>query len=134
MLAHVTVTSVVGNGNTSTDSITVVAPPSIVKAFSPATVPLGNNSTIVFTITNPNGTSNLNGVGFSDTLTGIQVANPPGYANTCGGTFAPNAGDTSLTLTGGTVTAASSCTLSVNVTNIPAATAGLYPNTTCPIS
>jgi len=121
-----------GPGTTSnTVTLTVVAPPTITKAFSPSTVPLGNESTVIFTITNPNSASNLNGVGFSDTLTGIQVASTPGATNTCGGTFAPNAGDTSLSLTGGTVTAASSCTLSVNVT---AASAGSYPNQTSTIT
>src|SRR5262249_10088977 len=49
----------------------------------------------------------------------------PGASNSCGGTFAPNAGDTTLNFSGGTIAANGSCTISVNVTGT---TAGMKNN------
>ena len=129
----VTVTSAIGNGNTSTDSITVVAPPVISKAFSPSTIPLGNVSTLSFTLTNPNSSASLSGIFFGDLLpSGLVVATPNGLAGSCSpGTINASAGSNLIQLTGngGTLSAASSCTFSVNVT---ATSAGTYPNITNP--
>src|SRR5882672_812083 len=50
-----------GAGNTSSASITVLAPPTIIKAFNPINVVLNANSTLTFTITNPNTVSALSG-------------------------------------------------------------------------
>src|SRR5207302_883856 len=96
---------------------TGVTPRNIVTQFSP---PWGT-STLTLTITNPNtGTTALNGVAVTDSFpTGLQVAAVPGASNTCGGTFAPAAGDTTISLTGGTIAASSSCAVSVNVTPRP---------------
>src|SRR5262249_11494580 len=60
-----------GPGNSSnTATITVVAPPSIAKSFSPTTIAVGATSSLSFTITNPNTTAagDLTGVAFTDTL------------------------------------------------------------------
>src|SRR5262249_2326107 len=70
--------------------------------------------------------------GFTDTFpAGLVVANLPNATDTCGGTFAPVAGATSLTFSGGTVAAGGSCgiTVSVQVT-----TGGTKRNTTSPIT
>ena len=109
-----------GTGNTSTTSITVVGPPTISKAFNPAvSIPLNGTATLTFTISNPNASNDLSGVAFSDTLpssTGmLVVASPPNVSNTCGGTVTATAGTGVISLSGGSVVHAGSCTLSVAV-------------------
>jgi CSLREA domain-containing protein len=118
-----------GTGNTSNASITVVAPPTIVKAFGAASIPLNGSTSLSFTITNPNATVALTGVAFSDTLpAGLVISTPNGLTGTCGaGTITATAGTGVISLTGGTIAANASCTFSVNVTGI---TAGLQTNTT----
>ena len=118
-----------GTGNTSNASITVVAPPTIVKAFGAASIPLNGSTSLSFTITNPNTTSALTGVGFSDTLpAGLVVSTPNGLTGTCGGgTITATAGTNVISLSGGTIAASGSCTFSVNVTGIAA---GVQNNTT----
>jgi hypothetical protein len=110
-----------GFGNTSTATVNVLAPPTISEAFNPFIIPLRTGgtippiSTLTFTLTNPNTVGDFTGLGFSDSLTGLAVATTPGLANTCGGTWAPASGNTLLNLTGGTLSAGQSCTVSVNV-------------------
>ena len=118
-----------GTGNTSNASITVVAPPTIAKAFGAASIPLNGSTSLSFTITNPNTTVALTGVGFSDTLpAGLVVSTPNGLTGTCGaGTITATAGTNTISLSGGTIAASGSCTFSVNVTGI---SAGLQTNTT----
>ena len=48
------------------------------------------------------------------------MAASPGFTNTCGGTWAPASGDTLLNLTGGSLNAGQSCTVSVKVTGTQA--------------
>src|SRR5207237_4747079 len=74
-----------GNGNTSNASITVVAPPVIIKAFGAASVPLNGTTSLTFTIQNNNTATTLTGVGFSDTLpAGLVVSTPHGLTCSCG--------------------------------------------------
>ncbi len=119
-----------GTGNTGTDTLTVVSPPSIAKAFSPNPIPVGGTSTLTFTITNPNAGTSLTGVAFTDTFpAGLQVAATPNATTTgCGSpAFAPAAGNTSLSFSGGTIAASGTCTVTVDVTGT---TAGAKVNTT----
>jgi hypothetical protein len=122
-----------GNGPTATATIDVVAPPTLAKAFNPATIPLNGTTVLTFTITNPVGNAVAeNGVAFSDTLpTNLVVATPNGLTNSCGGTATATAGSASIDLVGGTIAVNSSCTVSVNVTG---AVAGQYPNTSGNVS
>ena len=106
-------------GNTVTsnqDSVTVYAviAPSISKAFSPSTIPEGTASTLTFTITNPAPNAiPLTGVGFTDTFpSGVVVGTAP-LAAQCGGNVSSTAN--SITFSGGTVLANSSCTVTVSV-------------------
>jgi uncharacterized repeat protein (TIGR01451 family) len=100
-------------------------PPTITKNFTPNPVAVNGVSTLSFTLTNPNAAA-LTGAAFTDTLpAGTQVAATPAAASTCGGTWAPAAGATSLSFTGGTLPASGSCTASVNVV---ATTAGPHSN------
>jgi uncharacterized repeat protein (TIGR01451 family) len=123
-----------GTGNTASASITVVAPPSIAKAFNLATIAPGTTSTLSFTITNPAANTVAEaGVAFTDTLpSGIVVATPNGLSGTCnGGTVTAVAGSGSISLSGGTIPAAGNCVISVNVTG---STPGAYTNTTGAVS
>src|SRR5262249_35740271 len=118
-----------GAGATSnTATVTVVGPATISKSFGAATIPLGGTTTLTFTITNNNATTTLTGVGFTDTLpSGLAVASTPNASTSCGGTFTPNAGDTSLTFSGGTISSGGgTCTVKVDVTGT---TAGVKNNT-----
>ncbi len=132
-------TSETGTNSTSTGfataNLVAVSPPSISKQFSPSTIVANGVSTLTFLITNPNQNNALSGVAFSDTLptspANMLIANPNGASNTCGGTLTATAGAGTLSLSGGSLTAGGTCTISVNVT---APTAGAYNNTSGNVS
>ncbi len=109
----------------------VIEPPVVTKSFSPTHIAPNGISTLTITITNPNANVALLGVAATDTLPTspgqVTVANPANASNTCGGTFAPAPGATSLSLTGGTIPAGGSCQLKVNVT-APVASSLPYHN------
>ena len=102
------------------------------KNFNPATIAVGGTSRLTINITAPADTQ-LTNFSVSDALpSGVQVAatpNPTKNANCVGSTFAPSAGDTLLTYSGGTIPIGSTCTLAVNVT---ASTPGIFTNTISP--
>jgi FG-GAP-like repeat len=108
---------------TVTASITVIGPPVITKAFGAASIPLNATTSLSFILTNPNATTALTGVAFSDTLpTGMVVSTPNGLTGACGsGTIIATAGSGVISLTGASLAASGSCTLSVNVTGSAAA-------------
>jgi hypothetical protein len=124
------------NGNNPAPAIatlTVVAlvpPPTLGKAFSPATINAGGVSTLTITLSNPNATVATLTAPLVDTLpSGVVIAPTPNVSTTCGGSGAPVAvaGGSTVTLPAGrTIPANGSCTLTVDVT---AATAGSYINT-----
>ncbi len=120
-----------GEGNTATAILTVVAPPTIAKAFGAPVIPINGSTTLTFTLSDPAAnTLSETGVAFTDTLpSGMTVAASPGITNTCGGTATAAGG--SVSLTGGTIPLASACTIGVNVT---AGAAGAYLNTTGAVS
>jgi CSLREA domain-containing protein/uncharacterized repeat protein (TIGR01451 family) len=124
-----------GTGATSNTAIlTVVAPPSIAKAFGAAAIPVNVTTTLTFTITNPAAnTTAENGIAFSDTLTnGLQVAGAPGVSNTCGGSVTATANTTTISLSGGSIaTPNTTCTIVVNVTGTQS---GTVSNTTGAVS
>jgi CSLREA domain-containing protein/uncharacterized repeat protein (TIGR01451 family) len=122
-----------GAGGTATASISVIAPPSIAKAFSPMAISPNGTSSLSFTITNPAANSvALTGVAFTDTFpTGITIATPNGLASSCAGTITAAAGSGALSLSGGTIAAGANCSFSVNVTG---STPGSFTNTTGAVS
>src|SRR5262249_3423979 len=121
-----------GTGNTASANLTVGTPPSITKAFGAASILVGASTSLTFNITNPNTTLALTGMAFTDNLpAGLVVATPSGLSNACGGTVTATAGSGSISLSGGTLAASASCTISLNVTG---AQAGVQNNTTGPIS
>lgn len=103
-----------GAGTPVTAMIDVVAPPSISAKFGTGLLGLDGATSLTFTITNPNATFALGGVGFTDTLpAGLTIAGQP--TNTCGGSFAGDPGSNNLGLSGGQISPASSCTVSVAI-------------------
>ncbi|NJD88158.1 MAG: DUF11 domain-containing protein, partial [Betaproteobacteria bacterium] len=103
--------------NTATLTVTATAP-TIAKAFSPAAITSDQASTITFTITNPLGTP-LTAAGFTDTLANMAVATSGAAGGTCAGAAGNflTAGQTAVAITGLTVPAAGSCTVTVVVTS-----------------
>jgi hypothetical protein len=106
-----------GTGGTASASVVVVAPPSISKVFGAANVAVNGTTSLTLTITNPNAGTALSGVAVTDNLpTGLVVATPSGLSDTCGGVATAVAGSTSVSLSGGSIAASSSCAVGVNVT------------------
>jgi hypothetical protein len=117
------------SNNTCSDTVTVVAPPTIGKAFGGSSIQLGGTTTLTFTLKNINSATILSGVAFSDTFTGgLQVASIPGLVNNCGGSVGgATATSTGLSVGPTTIVAGGSCTISLNVTGT---TQGTVSNTT----
>jgi uncharacterized repeat protein (TIGR01451 family) len=116
--------------NNPTGALTVVAPPSLSASFDPVAIAVGGATTLTFTITNPSAnTVALTAVALEDTLpAGLAVASPNGLSGSCGaGSITADPGSQSVSLTGGTIAAGSSCSFSVNVT---ASAAGEVSDTT----
>lgn len=101
-------------------------PPTISKDFSPNPVAVGATSTLTFTITNPNTDTHANysytGLAFSDTFPGgLTVATPLASSNTCGGSLLDDGGgalaggDSGISLSAGTLSPNSTCTVTVAV-------------------
>jgi uncharacterized repeat protein (TIGR01451 family) len=117
-----------GPGGTASASLTVVAPPTITKAFRRQAIFVNGTTALTFTLANPNAGVALSGVGFTDILpAGLVVATPNGLVSTCGGTVAAVAGSGSVGLVNGGLVAGGSCTIAVNVTGLAA---GLKNNVT----
>ena len=113
-----TVASSLGASTAASATLTVTAAdaPVFTKAFLPATVDPGEVSTLTFTINNGANAIEVTTMAFTDAFPdGMTVADPPSASTTCGGTFAPAVGETSLAFTGGSVAVGQSCTLSVEV-------------------
>jgi uncharacterized repeat protein (TIGR01451 family) len=115
-------TVALSNAAAATANLAVsVQPPAMTKAF--AVNPVGTNeaTALAFTITNPNPSTPLTGVAFTDTFptlpSGMVVANPPvATTSGCGTpTFTPTAGAASISMSGGAIAANGTCVVSVNV-------------------
>lgn len=101
-------------------------PLSFTKAFTPSTIGPGSISTLQFDIVNQTSLGARN-VAFTDVLpAGMTIASPANALTDCGagGLSAPSGGDT-ITLTGASVPASSSCFVKVDVT---ASTPGTLTN------
>jgi len=123
-----------GTGNTASDTLIVLAPPTITKAFADSQVELFFGFTaLTFTVSNPNPAS-LTGVGFVDHLPdGLIVLAPDnGLTGTCfGGTITPLPASSNISLAGATLPQNGSCTFSVLVSG---AQIGVWTNTTDPVT
>ena len=122
----------------ATASLAVLAPPVVTKWFSPTSILRSIGvSTMTFQVTNPNSTTALAGVAFSDSFPtspgAMTVSSPATFSATgCGSpTFLPVAGNTSIAFSGGTIAAGGTCLVTVNVS---ATAAGTYHNTSTAVS
>jgi uncharacterized repeat protein (TIGR01451 family) len=112
----------VANPNPASQSVNVnaMARPTIAKSFASSSIYLGGTSTtLTLTITN-NAPAAIAGVGLTDFLPGnIQVAATPGVTSVCSGAgVAPAvnvADNTMVVLSGGTLAAGGTCTVTVQV-------------------
>ena len=121
----VTVTdTVTGDQTTGSFTSTVASPlqaPTISKSFFAESIPLGGQTLVSFTVTNPNPGSSLTGVGFTDNLPSGLVVDTPGnpVVGTCGrGTITAVPASSVISLSGATLIPGASCTFSVGVTGV----------------
>lgn len=122
-------TSTVTSSNTNagalasaTLNVTALVAPTVTKAFSVATIPVGGTATQTITLNNTlNLLTAVTGVAFTDTLpSGLTLASVP--STTCAsGVVTGTIGGTVLGLSGATIAAAGSCTVTVTVTSVSTA-------------
>jgi hypothetical protein len=118
-LASIAVPTVIGlQAAPAADAAAV--PPTITSAFTPNLIGVGDTdaTALSVTITNPNASGTLSSVAFTDTLpAGLTVDNPNGESGTCGSTSVVTAapGSSSLSVTGGSLKAGATCTVSVSL-------------------
>jgi uncharacterized repeat protein (TIGR01451 family) len=124
-------TGAIGSGNAGTGSsasgiLVVMVPPTVAKSFLPAAIQTNSPSTLTITLTNPNSAA-ITGAGFTDSYPSglLNMAAANGATSCSGGTVtAANSGN-SLVLSGGTVPANASCTVTASVTST---SVGSYSN------
>lgn len=121
-----------GPGNTDTAAatalLTVTPPttPTVTEAFSPASVAPNVASTLTITLTNPNAFALTQGALIDSLPAGLTVAASPAAATSCtGSAVSITSTASSAILSGATIPASGSCTVTLSVTS---ATAGSYTN------
>ena len=101
----------------NTATLSILAPPTASKAFSPSTIGKGQTSTLTITLSNSN-TIAIASAAFTDTYPADLVnAATTNLTNSCGGTASAVAGGSSLSLSGGSIPASGSCEISVDVSS-----------------
>src|SRR5262249_61487744 len=79
--------TIAGNGNTASDTLNVINPPTSAKAFGVSSIPLNGTTSLTITLSSSNQNQTLGGISFTDSLpAGLVVASPANLSNTCGGT------------------------------------------------
>ena len=130
-----------GSSLPASDDLVIVAAPQLVKSFIDDPVAPGGTVTLEFTLSHSeNAPTAATNIAFTDdlnaTLAGLTAVLPVTPDPPCGpgSALTGSAGDTFLTLTGGSLQPAESCTFSVSL-NVPvAAVPGNYPNTTSDVT
>jgi serine protease len=114
------------NTAASSAALTVTVPnaPTVAQAFAPASITQNGASTLTITLNNSNAFA-LTRSALTDTLPGnVTIMSSPAAATTCGGSLSAPSG--SAVLSGGTIPANGSCTVTLTVTS---AVVGSYTNT-----
>jgi hypothetical protein len=143
-IAGVTTTTcdpTVGNcGTTTTSSVpctsgpNCTSPPVFAKSFGVTTIAVGSNTSLTFSISNPNPAVTLTGINVHDNLPGgLVVATPNGLVPGCGGIFNAPPGGPLIDMSGGFLAPLASCSFKVDVTAMAAPPNGLATNITDPI-
>jgi len=128
----VTLTSSDPSTSTGDVYLDVVAPPTISAAFGTSLLGLDGTTPLTLTITNPNQTASLTGIGFTDSLpSSLVVGGPAGAGDTCGGTVTASTGSGSIGLSGGVLPPGASCTV---VQDVIAVGTGNVTDTTSVVS
>ncbi len=103
-----------GTGATASDTITVIAPPTISKTFGASSILQNATTSLTFTITNPNASGSLTGVSFTDTMpSGLTVVGSPSLAGCGTATIGGLPG--AINLSGATVAAGTNCVITATV-------------------
>jgi hypothetical protein len=117
---------------TGQEYMVVKDPPTIMKSFTPAQIPVGSTSVLRLTLTNPNASLTLSDVAVTDPLPmGVAVHSTPGVMTTCTGTISATAGGNTISLMGGTLAGGAACIIDVTVVGN---TFGVKTNTTMNVS
>ena len=122
-----------GSGAPATASLVVgVGAPVIGMTFAQRAIPVGGTVSLAFTITNPNPSTPLSAIAFTDRLPrGLLISTPNALAGSCGGgALTAATGSSSIALSGATLAGGASCTFVLNVT---ATVAGPAINATSPV-
>ncbi|MBR9651489.1 autotransporter outer membrane beta-barrel domain-containing protein [Thalassovita aquimarina] len=105
----------------ASDTLTINPwPPSFSKVFAPDSMAQGDVTTLTFTVDASLSTGAVPGLSFTDNLpAGVVLAPSVNAATTCtGGTLTAAPGGSTVSYSGGLVNAASTCTISVDVTSV----------------
>ena len=98
----------------------------VAKAFAQPTIPANRPVRLTLTLDNPNPDQTMSALTITDALpSGVQIASAPNAATTCNGPVGATAGDTTLSLSGGTLAPGARCTVSADVV---ATSGGTYDN------
>lgn len=111
-------------------SLSASASVGVNKSFNPISASVGQKSTLTIDLLNANA-SDATGTTLTDNLpTGLVIATPPNAGTTCGGTLTATAAGSSVSLSGGTIPAATTTPGGCQVTvDVVAATPSSYVNT-----
>ena len=108
------------------------SPPILEEQFGAASAVIDGSATLVFVVFNPNPSTLLSGLGFTDTLPpGLVISTPNGLANGCPGTVTAPAGGQAISFLNGVLPQSASCNIMISVT---ATTIGNKTNTTSTIT
>jgi hypothetical protein len=146
-----TVDGATRTGDPASDTLTVIAAPSLSKAFTDDPVAPGDTVTLEFTLTYPaDASGDATGITFTDNLATLvpplagltaiglplaQACDPDGAGSDPGtGTLSASPGDTLLTFMDGTLSPGESCTFSVTLAVPMGADPGDFTNTTSGVS
>jgi uncharacterized repeat protein (TIGR01451 family) len=125
-----TVNGIATTGGPAQDNLTVTGFLVSKELIDDPVLP-GGTVTLRFTLDNTSGTTDANNVSFTDTFDDGLVALPPLPVSPCGGTLS---GTTSLSFSGGSVTAGLTCSFDVTLQVPTDAVSGTYLNTTSVVS
>lgn len=118
--------AVVGPTSNTATLVAYLSAPTVTKALANAAFQVNGTNQLTITLTNPNAAA-ITGATFTDTYPANMLnAAMPNLTNSCGGTATAAASANTVSLSGGTIPASGSCTLTVDLT---ATTVGLYTNT-----